>query len=132
MTAPAVKPVDLLSEQASRLVGLPGWTGYRFECVKPDTILVTGAVCAVPFKSGPRKGTKNWAKRDRSTDRTIAISGESRRAFETQWENETGLCHRCTGTGHRCVGWGEKDGDRYRTCPRCQGSGRKPEAGGAT
>lgn len=76
--------------------------------------LLKGAMPGPPFKSGPRKGRTNWAKRDRSFDRTVVISNEDFDAFKRNWELETGLCCECGGDGDWC---GVK-------CPRCCGSGR--------
>jgi hypothetical protein len=57
-----------------------GWRGNLFDVVgnHPHTqgVMVTGAV-SPPRLAGPRKGTPNWPKRDRKTERKVFISHEA-------------------------------------------------------
>lgn len=43
------------------------------------------------------------------------------------WERETGKCHVCAGSGQENIGWHHKDGNKYRTCTRCNGEGTPTE-----
>lgn len=74
---------------------------------------VTGAVCRERFKSGPRKGELNWAKCDRTTERTLIITFKELDAREEQWERDTTKCCRCFGSGK----------DPWGLCRRCGGTG---------
>lgn len=119
--------------------GMPeGWAWFKLEvkghpapreqCVS----LVTGAVCKETFKSGPRKGEKNWGKRDRSTERELAVTFAELDAFMAKWEAETGLCSACGGGGETMTGWSAESGSAYARCRPCAGSGkakRTPKAG---
>jgi len=120
------KPVDLYSEQGSRILDIPGWQAFKWRAVPPDTVLVEGAVCTTLFKSGPRKGLPNWSKLDKSTRREIALSGAQIKQFQLAWEKETGKCHKCTGTCRVFQKWSAAEGITYKTCPRCAGTGAAP------
>lgn len=122
-TAPKVEWVDLMSLQASRLLGIPGWTAWRFEAVEPDSVLLTGAVCPEVYKSGPRKGRTNYKAHDPKTKRMVALTTDSRRAFALAWEMETGRCSECQGRGETVASCGVS-GTKYRECMACKGSGK--------
>ncbi|MFP2898778.1 hypothetical protein [Corallococcus sp. 4LFB] len=122
---PAYERVDFWNLIAQRKRGVPeGWRWFsiqgkghpapREQC----TSIVTGAVCTATFKSGPRKGELNWAKRDRSTERELAIPFPEFDAFLLEWEAETGRCHNCYGNGRAFD----------RVCYRCGGAGKAPTA----
>lgn len=119
-----VRPPDFWNLMAREVYGMPeGWEWFRLEAVGPhhrrdlSASMVTGAVCTETFKSGPNKGSKNWKKRDRSTEQTIAIPFKDLDAFCEKWEVKTGLCSSCGGSGEN--GW-----DANQRCTRCNGSGK--------
>lgn len=89
-----------------------------------EFMLVTGAVCPEVYKSGPRKGSENWSKRDRSTEMVAAVILSDLDAFELEWEQKTGLCKTCVGSGQEWRGWNRKTGDRFEECRRCGGTGK--------
>lgn len=115
--------VDLMSLQASRVLGIPGWVAWRFEAVEPDSVLLTGAVCPEVYKSGPRKGRTNYNAHDPKTKRMVVLTTESRRAFDRVWEAETGMCCQCQGAGKVVASCGVS-GTTYRECRCCKGSGK--------
>lgn len=117
--------VDFWSLQCERLLGIPGWCWYKIEGVIGGT-LITGAVPNGVFKSGPRKGETNWAKADKSTERRIVISAGDALRFRLEWERDHGKCHECLGSGRAWCGWSKSEGNRFRTCVRCGGSGSPP------
>ena len=125
--------MSLLSEQASRILKIPGWRAYRFECIAGGGMLLRGAVCDETFKRGPRKGCTNWGKRDRSTERQLALSASEMAEFERAWEIETGKCHECMGSGQVFLRWSQSEGRMTHDCHRCLGSGvrlgRRAEVG---
>lgn len=49
-----------------------GWAWMRASTDDDGHTTATGAVCPL-FKRGPRKGQRNWSKRDRSTERTFIV-----------------------------------------------------------
>lgn len=51
------------------------WEVYRWE-VKGPGIYVEGGVCDAVIKSGPAKGHRNWALRDKQFDAAITLSNE--------------------------------------------------------
>lgn len=64
---------DIYNYAASKRPGVPaGWRWFRLEYLDGKT-LVTGAVCTVVFKRGPRKGRPNWSKRLLDTERTLIM-----------------------------------------------------------
>lgn len=99
------------------------WRWFELRAVGPDAV-VTGAVCRVLFKSGPRNGTENWAKRDRSTERQIVITRQQLVERKAQWERETWKCSQCFGSGNEPYGWSRSEGPLTRPCSRCTATGQ--------
>jgi hypothetical protein len=97
------------------------WLWVRSEVVDGH-FLVTGAVCPM-FTRGPRKGLRNWAQRDKATERTLVITPAELRACQLRWEVASGRCHACAGTGQENMGWTKEQGTILKTCRRCTGSG---------
>lgn len=68
-----------------------GWSGNLYKRVggfpKSVGVLVTGAVSPIRTR-GPRKGTPNWPKRDRSTEREIFVSNEAYREAVLRLESQ--------------------------------------------
>lgn len=127
---PSVKPesVDFISLQCQRVLGIPDWEWYSVRAVPPDVTLVEGAVCRVRYKTGSRKGANNWSKRDRSTDRTMALRSVDMARFRAEWERETGKCADCSGSAWKWCGASVGEGSRYMPCPRCKATGRIGQA----
>lgn len=119
---------NLLEIHAREKNGLPeNWCIYAWERMPPPPMQhfywqIKGAV-APPFKSGPRKGKKNWKRRDKATDKTVAITYEEHKAWLAAWEQRTGKCSNCEGDGKEWAGWSQAEGSRFRECSRCKGSG---------
>lgn len=114
------EPPDLWSLLATTRGVAEGWRWYKLETADhkaprhQSAALVTGAVCLARFKSGPRNGELNWAKRDKSTERTLVIPFPEFDAFMANWEAEHKACSSCGGAG------------QYRSggkCHGCKGSG---------
>ena len=83
---------------------------------------LTGAVCAVNYSRGERKGQTNWSKRDRGTERKVIITPAEHTRWLIAWEKRTGLCSHCVGKGQVFRSWNHQAGTTYRTCPVCNGS----------
>ena len=124
----------LLELHAIEVLKVPdGWRWFRFERLPKDAresthIQITGAVCTEVFTRGPRKGHKNWSKRDLSTERQVVFSDAEHEKWCEQWEVKTGKCRACAGTGLDWCGWSAKEGNRYRDCRRCNATGKAPSA----
>lgn len=110
--------VDIYNIIARERGAEPEWQWYSLQAVGEDrkngAALVKGAVCTATFKSGPRKGETNWAKRDKTTEREFLITFVEHDARVAAWEAEHGTCSSCTdgqyetgGTCHRCKGTGK-------------------------
>lgn len=102
----------------------PEWEWFRLEVVEIERRItrVTGAICREVFKSGPRKGQKNWGKRERPTEREVILLGADHDAFIAEWEKANG-CSRCGGSGREFAGWSSAEGERTRPCSRgCLGA----------
>jgi len=100
------------------------WGVFRWEHMPESKgMLLTGAVAKTLYKSGKRKGTPNWKLRDTSTERRIFINYAERDAWDAQWEATTGKCSRCEGKGLTVAGWSRAEGQTYRACNTCGGTG---------
>ena len=123
-----MKYSDLERLARRRLNLAENWKVYQWECLPKSSMQtthfqVTGAVCDAVYSKGPRKGETNWSKRDRKTEMQFVCSVAEAEAFCLEWEQETGKCHKCEGSGQTFAGWNPTDGNKYRTCQRCNGSG---------
>lgn len=117
--------LTILEQQAREKAGQgPDWGVYSFRHLDESSgMLLTGAVTRAVYKSGPRKGMRNWKLRDKSTDLPVFITYAERDAYVTSWEASTGKCSRCEGEGKTPAGWSTATGQTYRDCPKCGGSG---------
>ncbi|MEY1555294.1 hypothetical protein AB3Y40_06630 [Yoonia sp. R2331] len=116
---------DLMAIQAKG--ELPdGWDIYRWEAKNHGTpfasIEFTGGV-GRPLKSGKRKGQITWRDMDPSTEISVSLTRRELLEFREQWASETGICHQCHGNGTRWHGWSAVDGNRYKHCEYCDGTG---------
>lgn len=118
----AIKGPGDLWNLLAKTRGVPdGWKWFRLEVADvkaprhQSASLVTGAVATERFKSGPRKGEINWAKRDKSTERTLCIPFAEFDAFEAKWEADNNACSSCGGAGK----W-----ESGRECHSCKGTGK--------
>lgn len=128
-----VRPaVDFFNLYAVRKAGMPeGWRWASSELLNyqaprdAQSFLLSGAV--VPnITSGKYAGQPKWKGREKSKDRSFAVSIPALEAFKEEWEREENKCHNCYGTGEAWAGWSKVAGTRYRRCDRCDGTGRPP------
>lgn len=68
------------------------------------------------------EGFPQW---DDSTDRAVIVTDAEEKEEFDRYERETGKCGECLGTQKTFKSWDHKEGTKYRTCPRCNGSGLK-------
>ena len=118
----------LLEIQARELAGMPeNWEVYSWRaigvpgpvklyemkgCFKPPTIT-----------KGPKAGQPAWARRDKTSERTIHITPAEYIAWEAEWVKRTGLCSDCMGKGQTVASVGV-GGTTYRECRKCKGTGK--------
>ena len=119
----------LLAIQLANPGQLPdGWKLFSYAAVDDcdKNAVLIGAVA--PLKtSGKNKGYPNWARRDRSTERTFVITFAKMAEAMAHHEATTGLCHACHGNGTTFASWNRDTGIKYRHCTRCNGTGNAPE-----
>ena len=120
--------LDLMNECARERAGMPvGWRWFRFESRPPEgpaqILILTGCMEPQPITRGKYKGTPNWKKRDRTTERTVYITPAERDEWLLKWERKTGKCSDCSGTGVRWCGWSGKHGAKYEPCKKCEATG---------
>jgi hypothetical protein len=117
--------ICLMNEQAKQLNGnVPGWAPYLWEAADGANraIIITGAVAPL-LTRGKNKGQPNWRTMDRDTVSRVVLSESERHEYCAAWERETGKCSECVGTGEVSNGWSREHGARYKTCPKCNGTG---------
>ncbi|QSQ14082.1 hypothetical protein [Myxococcus landrumensis] len=125
-----VEPPDWWNLIAHQRGCHPAWRWLTVETIDHTVprdqahCLVSGGVYSTLVKSGPRKGKPNYGKPDPGTERRLVISFVELDACKAQWEAETGKCSKCGGSGEEGAGWSKEGGSRYRTCTRCNGSGK--------
>lgn len=120
--------IDHYAEHAKEKYSLPAdWAVYRWICQpggRHETLYfeIRGAVA--PLK---KSGSRNWRKRDKTTDHTCILPIKEHEDWLRSWEVKHGKCSECEGRGQAWCGWSESDGHKYKTCPACEGTG-KPKA----
>lgn len=126
--APAEAPhpnIRQLEMMAQEMVNIPGWEMSRWECLDNGS-LITGSTVGV-FSRGPRKGQKKWASKSDPSYRQVSISSKDGSSWLRARELATGACGHCeTKPGFELWGWGPGSERDYRTCRRCNGSGKAP------
>lgn len=105
-----------------------GWEVYMWELKNMNTpseyIMHSGAVVTELFKSGRRKGMKNWAKKNRLHEMELPLTRDEIKSAALAWQSETGNCMECKGNGDEWFGWSAQDGHKYRPCKHCGATGR--------
>lgn len=110
---------------AAKKVGIDGWEGYAWEAADGGSI-VRGCVPDGVYSKGPRKGQPKFSNPVCGTEKTVVVALEELASAAAHHERSTGECWDCKGTGQTWAGWSAADGNRYKTCSRCGGSGSAP------
>jgi hypothetical protein len=87
-------------------------------------VLVKGAVCTATYSRGKWKGSTNWKKRDRSTEREIFVTRNEYEKRCLKWQLDTGKCAECYGNGQVIKSASVYTGKTYRPCHKCEGTGK--------
>lgn len=122
-----MKTINFMESAAREKVNMPETWHASIFARKLDGFLITGAVCDEVYKSGPRKGEPKWATRDKNTEIPVYITRKELDDYQSRWETQTGLCGECKGRGEVFYRWTKEDGSFYKPCPKCGGTGSKPE-----
>ena len=69
-----------------------------------------------------RTGKKKWPPK--KTDRVLIVTEAQEQEAAEKWERGHNACHRCGGDGLVFNGWNRDKGTKYRTCDRCDGTGK--------
>lgn len=119
---PSIKQLEMMAQQ---MVNIPGWEVSRWEALDNGS-LITGSTVGV-ISRGPRKGQKKWAAKSDPSYRQILISTKDGSAWLRARELATGACGHCEAKpGFELWRWGPDSERDYRTCRRCNGSGKAP------
>ena len=124
-----MKP-DFFNIAAKKKMGnVEGWQWYRIEAIRDNFFLVEGGIPIGEISRGPNKGRKKWAK---GNGDKVLITREEIDQAQSEYETQTGNCSYCGGEGKHVTGWNKDTGNKYITCPSCNGTGKtagadKPE-----
>lgn len=94
---------------------MPGWTPFKWQRIGDDAHLFRGGVETVG-----KNGKPKWPK----PHGEVVVTNDECRAEEERYEREHGRCRTCFGTGQEWIGWSVHDGDKHRSCRRCNATGR--------
>lgn len=121
---PAMPP-DWLNVVARKKLGQPPeWRWCKFQAIgDTDDCLIEGGIPR-PRKSGKLKGLPTWKESVKSI--CVVTRAEMDQA-KAAYELETGNCHSCAGSGQWYSGWSRETGSRFKSCPRCDATGKAPE-----
>lgn len=101
--------VDFFNLTAIRVHGKPqGWRWYTLDSheMPEDFIKIEGG-------SSPCDLETIWI-RERELDETREL-----------WERESGKCSECLGSGKTLASWSKRNGETFRQCKRCEGTGNR-------
>ena len=117
---------DLHAVAAQKLHNMPfNWIPFRYE-VKDSPYgkfyQITGAVPLRYLTKGKRKGKPVWPTEKNC--QVFTFTPQQIEKVTLEWETENNFCSHCGGDGQELAGWSKADGTRYRTCRRCNGTGR--------
>ena len=121
---------DWYERIARRKLGLPLFQWHTLRAVDwraietSDTLVIGGEPIGV-YAKGKGAGRPKFGPR--SADRTCVVTDAELNAEYTAYEAETGNCARCCGAGEVFKSMSVTDGTKYRTCPKCGGSGKRAE-----
>lgn len=119
----------LLEMQAREKAGMPpDWEACEWKCMPPGEVqpiyfAVKGAIAPV-ITRGPRKGQRNWARKIKSTVRSVAITPVDHEKWVAEWVTRTGKCPKCLGEGQVFARWNEAEGTTYKPCAECGATGK--------
>ena len=85
---------------------------------------IVGGVYRTIYTKGKNAGRINFSKPEPDTLATVALPTKAHDVWISNWEKDTGHCHRCFGTGQACTGWSAAEGSRFSPCKRCDATGR--------
>lgn len=121
--AEPVRPPCFMNEAARKKLGQDeGWRWCKFEAIGDD-VLLEGAHPNIISK-GKRKGLPSW--KGLVLTKVVLTRVDIAQA-EADYEVRTGLCRQCGGSGQEWYRWHFEEGNSYRTCTRCSGSGKPAE-----
>lgn len=122
------RPPDLFAIAAQKLYNMPvDWVPLRYEIKESPYgkfYEITGAVPLRYLSKGKNKGKPVWPPR--KDCEVFRFTLEQKEQVRIAWEAETGNCSTCGGDGQEFIGWSRVDGNRYRQCSRCCGTGKAP------
>ncbi len=108
---------------ALRKLGHPNnFEFYRFQCIEPDGLILTGCVSSGLATKGKRKGRPRY---DGKPQTTVVLESEESQEF-ARFEREEGKCGECMGEGWVFASWNYLTGTAHRECRRCAGTKMAP------
>ena len=125
--------VATLEMQVRERLNLPAWQAARWELLgdlKGDhthqVSRLDGGVYP-PISKGKNQGEPNWRRPEPGTKQTFYITPLEHSTWLLGWERRTGSCSKCfKHPGQEFQSWNHLTGTQYRTCTRCQGTGKAP------
>ncbi|MGF6212385.1 hypothetical protein [Comamonas sp. 4034] len=102
------------------------WQIFRWERIGDGNDFVVGFGQTRLKTSGKNKGETTWRGIDgrQLPHGKVVVTGAEMDAARAKYETDTGHCGECGGTGQAWCGWSAAEGTKYRTCHRCNGTGK--------
>ena len=118
--------MQLIENHVRRDRGLPDdFVFVRYEWLKDGSrvsmMRMDGGCCPLLMR-GPRKGKPNYKKL--TNEQTFYVTTSEIDELKRRYEIETGKCCACEGEGKTVTRVSVVDGTEYRTCVKCNGSGK--------
>ena len=123
------EPPDLYDLAAQLLRGMPPeWQWCELASINTPFgrfPQVTGAVPTEFYSRGPKKGKPKWLARYCYS--VLQFSPAEIEQVRLKWEDETSKCSACGGDGQELFKISITNGNSYRECRRCGGTGVAPK-----
>lgn len=133
--------LSVIEQGLKRLHSLPDdFEFFHWEVLQrsPMLLKLTGGICPAKRKNKRHLTLLHyheWKARDKAQDQTFYVLGEQEQRFIDQYTQETGNCPKCQGQRVEVQSCGvlkalpiRDDGEgsytTYRTCSKCNGTGR--------
>ena len=109
---------DDMNIAARKKLGKENWSWCESESI-------TGGILLTGSETHQTNGKTKWKPR-KECDKVL-LTMEDLEAVASEYESNTGNCHRCMGEKQEVFGWNIETGTKKRTCTRCGGTGIAPQ-----
>lgn len=130
MTNTEQQPPNFMELVARQKIGekASAWEIFKWERIGDGNDFLISLGETRTKTTGVNKGQVTWRGPDGRmlpNGKAVVTEAETQSA-EAKYESDTGNCSVCGNTGQSFASWSLAEGTKYRTCRRCNGTGKAP------